>query len=141
METILVPVPRRLTLENTVQFSCQLRDLPKSESYVLDFTNVGRIEPFALLFLSSELQRFKSKRSYAKRFAASNFEHCTYAGHMGVFKAFGLDFGKHAGEATGSGTYIPITIYDTGEIKQAAADNYEAVGHFIENQAEEDDAC
>ncbi|MFB2752195.1 hypothetical protein ACE02G_00855 [Shewanella xiamenensis] len=137
MEALVIPVPRRLTLETTVQFACKLRDLPPLESYVFDFSGVGRIEPFSLLFLSSELQRFKSKRTYAKRFAASNFEHCTYAGHMGFFKAFGLDFGKSAGEAKGSGTYIPITIYDVDEIKQTAADNFEAVGQFIETQAEQ----
>jgi hypothetical protein len=136
MEAIVIKVPRRLTLETTVKFSCELRDIPKCESYILDFSGVGRIEPFALLFLSSELQRFKSKRGYAKQFAASNFEHCSYAGHMGFFKAFGLDYGKHAGEAKGSGTYIPITIFDVEEIKQSAADNYEAAGQFIEGQAE-----
>lgn len=136
IQTIVISVPRRLTLESSVKFACTLRDSPESESYILDFSKVGRIEPFALLFLSSELQRFKSSRKYAKSFSASNFEHCTYAGHMGFFKAFGLDFGKHAGEATGSGTYIPITIFDAEEIKKAAADNYEAVGQFIENKAE-----
>lgn len=137
MDATVISVPRRLTLETTVQFACDLRDLPPSESYVFDFYGVGRMEPFALLFLSSEIQRFKSKRGYAKRFAASNFEHCTYAGHMGFFKAFGLDFGKRVGEAKGSGTYIPINIFDVDEIKQAAADNYEAVGQFIENKAEQ----
>ncbi|MGH1486503.1 MAG: hypothetical protein ACRBCI_09805 [Cellvibrionaceae bacterium] len=136
MDTIVIPVPRRLTLETTVQFACHLRDAPESESYILDFSSVGRIEPFALLFLSSELQRFTSKKN-AKEFGAANFEHCSYAGHMGFFKSFGLDFGKGAGEARGSGTYIPITIYDAQLIRQAAADNYEEVGVFIERQAEE----
>lgn len=136
MGTIVIRVPRRLTLESSVQFACELRDLPESEVYILDFGGVGRIEPFALLFLSSELQRFTSKRRGSK-FAAANYEGCTYAGHMGFFKSFGLDFGKSAGEAKGSGTYIPITIYDVEIIKQQAADNYEAVGAFVEKQAEE----
>lgn len=135
MGAIVIPVPRRLTLESSVQFACQLRDLPNAETYILDFGGVGRIEPFALLFLSSELQRFSSKRS--GNFAAANYESCTYAGHMGFFKSFGLEFGKSAGEANGSGTYIPITIYDVEVIKQQAANNYEVVGEFVERQAEE----
>lgn len=136
MERIVIPVPRRLTLESTVQFACQLRDVPASASYVIDFYDVGRIEPFAMLFLSSELQRFASKRSESE-FVAINYEKCTYAGHMGFFKSFGLDFGKSAGEARGSGTYIPITIYDVDVIKQRAAENYKAVGEFVEKLAEE----
>lgn len=136
MSAIVVQVPRRLTLESSVQFACELRDLPESEVYVLDFGGVGRIEPFALLFLSSELQRFSSKRK-GSHFVAENYEGCTYAGHMGFFKSFGLDFGKSAGEAKGSGTYIPITIYDVEIIKQQAADNYEVVGAFVEKKAEE----
>lgn len=135
MEAIVIPVPRRLTLESSVRFACELRDLKASGVYILDFNGVGRIEPFALLFLSSELQRFASKRRGSK-FAAVNYEGCTYAGHMGFFKSFGLDFGKSAGEAKGSGTYIPITIYDVEIIKQQAAENYEAVGAFVEKLAE-----
>ena len=132
----VIQVPRRLTLESSVQFACKLRDLPESDAYIFDFGGVGRIEPFALLYLSSELQRFRSRRN-GRHFAAINYEGCTYAGHMGFFKSFGLDFGKSAGEAKGSGTYIPITIYDVEIIKQRASDNYEEVGAFIEKQAEE----
>jgi hypothetical protein len=136
MEVVVVRVPRRLTMETSVQFACKLRDLQEAETYVFDFGAVGRIEPFALLFLSSEIQTFASRRS-GSRFSATNYESCTYAGHMGFFKSFGLDFGKAAGEARGSGTYIPITIYDTGKIIENAANSHEAVGEFIERDAQE----
>jgi len=52
MAAMVIQVPRRLTLESSVQFACKLRDLPESNVYVLDFGGVGRIEPFALLYLS-----------------------------------------------------------------------------------------
>jgi hypothetical protein len=56
---------------------------------------------------------------------------------MGFFKAFGCDFGKSPGEVTGNSRYLPITIYDVESIKRNAAQNYQAVGAFIESQAEE----
>ncbi|MGZ8937423.1 MAG: hypothetical protein ACXW02_08080 [Halobacteriota archaeon] len=132
----LVIVPRRLTLESSVDFACELAALPDAKEYFFDFRDVGRIEPFALLFLSSELQRYRSKRP-ASKFAAANFESCGYAAHMGFFKAFGLDHGKVPGEAKGSSTYIPITIFDSEELQKQAAENFEAVGAFIEGQAQE----
>lgn len=136
MEIYVVTVPRRLTLESTVHFACDLSRLPPAENYIFDFGNVGRIEPFALLFLSSELQRARARNS-SSQFVAANFESCSYASHMGFFRAFGLDHGKAPGEAKGSGTYIPITIFDTNELQQQAAKNFEAVGAFIESKAGE----
>lgn len=131
-----VIVPRRLTLESTVQFACELANLPPDQNFLFDFGNVGRIEPFALLFLSSELQRCRSKRPNSQ-FSAKGFESCSYAAHMGFFKAFGLDHGKAPGEAKGSNTYIPISILDSELIQKQAAENFEAVGNFIERKAEE----
>jgi len=136
LESVSISVPRRLTFETSVQFACELKKQPDALSYIFDFGDVGRIEPFALLYLSSELQRYRSKKSECQ-FTAINYESCSYAGHMGFFKAFGLDFGKSPGEANGSSTYIPITILDSETIQEKAADNYEAVGDFIEKQAED----
>lgn len=136
MDSILIKAPRRLTLETTVKFANQICDLPDSDRYIFDFGKVGRIEPFALLYLSSELQRCRSKHSESD-FTAVNYETCTYAAHMGFFKAFGLDHGKKPGEAKGSSTYLPINIFDTDDILEQAAANFEEAGYFIERQAEE----
>lgn len=129
-----IELPRRLTLENTIQFSNTLYNLPDAEEYVLDFLNVGRIEPFGLLFLSSEIQRCCS-RNPKRKFSVLNHERKTYAAHMGFFKAFNCDFGKTPGEAAGSTRYLPINILSAEKLLEDAAENYEAVGNFIERQA------
>lgn len=123
-------------METTVHFAREICELPDGDIYIFDFGQVGRIEPFALLFLSSELQRCRSKHDKSE-FGAINYEACSYAAHMGFFKAFGFDHGKKPGEARGSNTYLPITIFDTGELIKQAAKNFEEVGYFIEKQAEE----
>lgn len=136
MKTHIITLPRRLHLENTVQFSSELQNLPEAEEYLIDFQHVGRIEPFALLFLSCEIQRCRSKHA-DKFFGVINHQTKSYAAHMGFFKAFGCDFGKHPGEATGSSRYLPITIFDVAPINRDAAMNALAVGAFIENKAAE----
>ncbi|WP_185230347.1 hypothetical protein [Teredinibacter franksiae] len=135
LESYVVPLPRRMTLESTIQFANDLHSLPKALEYVLDFQHVGRIEPYSLLFLSSEIQRCRERYSECK-FLVMNHQSKTYAAHMGFFKAFGCDFGKDPGEASGSARYLPINIWSADRLREKAAENYEAVGEFIEREAE-----
>lgn len=136
LESHTVYLPRRLTLESTIEFANELHDVPQAKEYILDFQLVGRIEPYAMLFLSSEIQRWRSRHPDTT-FAVQNHQSKTYAAHMGFFKAFGCDFGNNPGEAAGSSRYLPVSIWSAEELRKGAADNYEAVGEFIERQAEE----
>ena len=136
MDRHIVYLPRRLTLESTIQFANELHSVPESKEYVLDFQLAGRIEPFAMLFLSSEIRRWRNRYPNST-FMVQNHESKSYAAHMGFFKAFGCDFGKTPGEAAGSSSYLPVSIWDVEELRKGAADNYEAIGEFIEKKAEE----
>ena len=136
MTTIVIPVPRRLLLEATIKFAQELLNIPEADEYIFDFSRTGRIEPFALIFLSSELQRFRVNRSSSTH-RVRGIESCTYAANMGFFKAFGVDYGKRPGEAKGSNTYIPITIFDAEAFRTGASENFEQVGEFIEKKAQE----
>lgn len=136
MESHTVYLPRRLTLESTIEFANELHILPQAKRYILDFQHVGRIEPYAMLFLSSEMQRLR-RRYPESIFTVQNHQSKTYAAHMGFFKAFGCDFGKNPGEATGSSRYLPVSIWSSEKLRKEAAENYEAVGEFIERKAEE----
>jgi anti-sigma regulatory factor (Ser/Thr protein kinase) len=87
-----------------------------------------------MLLLSSEIRRFV--RTYPEAtIACSNYRHMTYAGHMGFFRAFGLEFGKAPGEAAGSPRYLPVTIFDCGELERSAAQKGNAVGDEVEEQS------
>lgn len=136
LESHTITLPRRLTLESTIQFANELHEVPESKKYVLDFQLVGRIEPYAMLFLSSEIQRWREKFPEST-FAVQNHKSKSYAAHMGFFKAFGVDFGNTPGEAMGSSRYLPVSIWAADKLREGAAENYEAVGEFIEKQAEE----
>lgn len=59
----------------------------------------------------------------------------TYAGHMGFFKAFGLDFGRSPGEAQGSRNYIPLTYFDTEALRYEAEIKGRDVGDEVEAQS------
>ncbi|ADY30039.1 hypothetical protein [Cellulophaga lytica] len=129
-------VPSRLTFQNSIDFVKNLRALEPHKEINFDFTNLVTIDPFSLLLVSSEIQRCRSRLKESK-FMATNFEHCSYAAHMGFFQAFGMNFGKKPGEAKGSSTYIPINIYNTQEIKKDARDLMINPAELLESKAKE----
>jgi hypothetical protein len=118
MDFYEIPIPSSLNLAESIRFAALLRNSPPAEVYTFNFGNLRWIEPFALLFLSSEIQRMHSKNPESK-FVAINPDSCSYAAHMGFFQSFGLNYGKHPGEASGSSTYLPITICDVKKLSDS----------------------
>lgn len=132
---ILVKIPQNLSLVNALNFCNRLWDLEYSDEYAFDFINLGRVEPFTMAYVANELKRFRKTRPES-RFTALNHQNKSYAAHMGFFKAFGLNFGNEPGEASGSSTYLPLTILNVRDLKQEAVDSYDNVGNVIEAKSE-----
>lgn len=130
---ISIRVPSSLSLADSIQFCSELRNLPPDNEYRFDFKETRLIEPFGMLLVSSELQRCITARPDAKVYCVS-YEHMTYAGHMGFFRAFGLEYGKWPGQAAGSRNYIPLTIMSAPQIVQDAARKGLEVGDEIEDR-------
>ncbi|RZK26283.1 MAG: hypothetical protein EOO43_03275 [Flavobacterium sp.] len=125
-----VKVPE-LTLANTIFLINQLWLLPDAKRYVFDFDNVHAFTPISLLYLSSEINYFRKAKSMA-RFSVIRYKHASYAAHMGFFRAFGAEFGKEPGEASGGVSYLPITIENANKIRSNAIENMMAVGEYID---------
>lgn len=135
MDTITIEVPKQLVFQSSIEFVLKINALTHQGLIQFDFNNLTRIDPFSLLYVSSEIQRCKSRLSKSI-FRAINFGHCTYEAHMGFFKAFGLDYGKLPGEAKGNKNYIPINIYSTIEIIREAKESRIHPAELLEVKAE-----
>jgi hypothetical protein len=131
---ITVKVPQNLSLLNSIKFCNKLWTLEHSEAYEFDFINLGRVEPFTMAYVANELKRYRETKPES-RFTAKNHEDKSYSAHMGFFRAFGLKFGNEPGEASGSSTYIPLTILNVSDIKKEADNNYSHVGDVIESKS------
>ena len=131
-----IEVPSRLTFQNSIDFVRDLHALESHEEIEFDFSNLVTIDPFSLLFVSSEIQRCRNHLEESK-FIATHFDHCTYPAHMGFFQAFGVNFGKKPGEAKGSSTYIPINIYNTQKIREDARELMINPAELLESKAKE----
>lgn len=133
---MIVNIPSKLNVTQSLSFIDSIFSLPHDDEYIFDFRNLRWSEPFGLLAISYELYRFASKHSSSK-LLIKNHEENTYEGHMGFFKAFGLDHGNFPGQAPGSNTYIPIKIKSVSALQEKAVSSHEVVGVTIENCAKE----
>ena len=136
MNRQIIRVPKYLTFESTIRFINSFKELNGIKEYIFDFEQLAIIDPFSILFLSSELERFKNKNPEST-FHANNFKHCTYAAHMGFFQSFGLDFGKYPGEAKNDNRYIPLKIFSVEEIKNEARELMINPAELLEKSASE----
>ena len=134
MMTRKIKIPATLNLPTAMSISIELAQINDARPIEVDFGGVGSVEPFAMLMVSSELQR-AAARNRAESFACINHERMTYAGHMGFFKAFGYDYGKAPGEAKGGARYLPVTILNCQDLRDEAIASGSEVGDVIESNS------
>ncbi|WP_115146490.1 MULTISPECIES: hypothetical protein [Pseudomonas] len=129
-----IVVPQNLSLTEAINFCNRLWELPQDTIYEFDFHRMGRVEPFTMAYVANEMKRFRQSKA-AVRFTALNYKDHTYAAHMGFFQAFGLTHGNTPGQASGSSTYIPLTLLNVAAIQQEAAQRSVNPGDIIEEKA------
>lgn len=134
MARTVIHVPKSLDLPSALAFSIYLADVGVSDEFVFDFAQTGTVEPFPMLLVSSEIRRLVARYPDAKTECA-NFRHMSYAGHMGFFQAFGLDFGKAPGQAKGNSRYLPMKLLDCEALERSAAEKGNEVGDEVEGES------
>jgi len=128
-----IKVPKALDYRAALSFATDLGQLAADNEYVFDFEELKWSPPFSLLVVSCAIRRLANRVAPAKVYA-TNYKNHSYQGHMGFFRAFGLDFGKQPGEATGSKNYLPITMLREQAL-YASAQPTEHLGDIIERHA------
>ncbi|SJM95985.1 sensor histidine kinase [Crenothrix polyspora] len=137
MNTIVIP--SSLTPENLIPFSLEFNNFQETSENCLDFRFLSHVEPFGMLFLSALIRQFvrKGKENFGRDFklTAKNYSDHDYASWMGLFKSFGLNHGNEPGQASGNGTYIPLTRLVVSKIKTEAREEYVHHGEIVEQES------
>lgn len=131
MPSTTIRVPEHLTAFTVYPFCSALQKQRPTEELIFDFTQTKTVEPFGMLVVASEIERCVASHPEAK-FTCKNYQHMTYAAHMGFFKSFGLDFGRSPGEATGNRNYLPLTYFQSSELQRSAI----YAGHDVGDEVE-----
>lgn len=121
-EELVIQVPGELSRKTVARFSTQVDNVPPANSYILDLSQVGHVEPFGMLLLSAVIRRFVKLRRADEpgvKIQARGHGSNSYAAHMGLYQSFGLAFGKAPGQANGGPNYLPITAISVAELQAA----------------------
>lgn len=114
VSAITYRMPAEFTDETVLALRKQLEQLGDAAQYTFDFGASRHFGPLGMVLAAAVIRQFRSSKPDS-RFTAIGFEVKGYAAHMGFFQAFGLDHGKKPGEASGSSTYIPVTVEPQAE--------------------------
>lgn len=135
MSDVIVKIPSTLTLPTALALSVDLAKIEGARTITAEFGGEGSVEPFAMLMISSELQR-AATRNNVDAFRCKNHERMTYAAHMGFFNAFGYQGGpKKPGDPNGSSRHLPVNILRCEELRDEAVSEGTEVGDVIESKA------
>ena len=127
-------IPAALNLETALATCAAIASAKEATEFVFDFGNVVHVEPFPMLLLSSEIAALRMRFPDA-RFICRKHEKMTYAAHMGFFRSFGVEFGKRPGQASGSSSYIPMTLLNCEDIEREATQRSRALQEGIEDHS------
>ncbi|MFC4729201.1 hypothetical protein [Coralloluteibacterium thermophilus] len=131
MTHLTVKIPGILDLSGALRLSIELSQIKDVSSIRADFKGVGLVEPFAMLMVSSELQR-AAVRSQVNRFECVNHESMSYASRMGFFEAFGYPSTHRPGKKDGGSRHLPVNILDCNSLREEASSEYTEVGNIVE---------
>lgn len=123
-----------LGIDHCLKFVDEMWQAPLADEYIFDFRTTRWYPPFGMLYLSAHLKKFSQTRK-PSICRAANFDNHTYPAHMGFWKSFNLKHGNDVGVASGSDTYVPITMLDINKIKKEAEANSEAIGVIVQREA------
>lgn len=136
MTTRVVKIPKHLDLRTSLDLTMELSSIEEATAIQAEFAGEGLIEPFAMLVVSSELQRAAS-RLQVSEFTCVNHERMTYATHMGFFHAFGYEKDGRRGKPQGSQHHLPVNIYNCERLRQQAYDESKEVGTVVEDKSKQ----
>lgn len=131
---LTVSIPKQLNFKNAMELSRRIEALPREGRVLFDFGDMNFVGPFAFVLISARVRDLVQEMPPESVFVKNHTKH-SYHGHMGFFKAFGVDFGNAPGGAKGSGTYLPITIEKVVDLQRAAAQVKLPVGEVVEGKA------
>ena len=138
-----IRVPQKIDLETSIEFAKKLKETVPSESFVFDFSRVSRVRPFGMLRMACAIREFMTRNHHSSEFTMRhnpvntyNQNAVGYAGHMGFFRACGLEFGNLPGGTPGN-SYIPLTFRKVKDLvagKQDRGSRMEEIAYQLAGQ-------
>lgn len=122
--------------ENAIfSFCTDVTQHVNEENVLIDFSQMGRIEPFAMVYVAKQIRDF-NRSNPTTTVSCTGHKTKDYAANMAFFRAFGLKHGREPNCVDGNDRFVPYTILRTQTIIDEARRDWEVEQEIIERRAE-----
>ncbi|MFV3304063.1 hypothetical protein ACNFBT_02120 [Pseudomonas sp. NY15181] len=126
--------PSACTVDSIFSFCNAINESDDEKEIVIDFSGMGRIEPFSMVYIAKFIRDFTS-RNRETQVRCSGFKEKEYAANMAFFRAFGLKHGREPNCVDGNERFVPYTILRIQTIVDEASKEWEVEQEIIERRS------
>lgn len=131
----IIKFPSDVKESDIFKFCDEVEQHAGADSVGIDFTHLGRIVPFTMVYVAKFIRDF-NRNNPDTHVKCKGFEKHDYAANMAFFKAFGLQHGRAPNCSDGNENFVPFTILPIKTIEDEAFDEWKAEQDVIESRSE-----
>ena len=135
---VIFTIPRELNGSEIFSFTSTFWK-SKGNDITFDFSNLAFSTPYPTLVLAAEIKSLiasSPENTYTATGIDANRNAHSYLGHIGFFQYVGINRGNKPGQASGSHTYIPISLITIQGIRSKLTSPDQPIGDAIQKEAE-----
>ncbi len=134
MQTIIFP--SQCSEETIFKFCSEVESHAGKERILIDFNEMGRIEPFTMVYVANHIRDFNRRNSETTSVSCIGYHDKNYAASMAFFRAFGLRHGREPNCKDGNDRFVPFTILRIQTILDEAIKELGSEQNVIERRSE-----
>ncbi|MFZ2405776.1 MAG: hypothetical protein WAW41_11605 [Methylobacter sp.] len=131
MPTVIFP--NHCSEEAIFAFCSEVETHAGKDSVLIDFSHMGRIEPFTMVYVAKQIRDF-NRSNPETTVSCTGHQNKGYAANMAFFRAFGLKHGREPNCKDGNERFVPFTILRIQTIIDETKE-WEAEQEVIERRA------
>ncbi len=131
----IVKFPSSCDKRDIFNFCSEVDSYAGADKLLIDFTSMGRIEPFTMVYVAKQIRDFV-RNNKSTIVSCSGYQSKDYAANMAFFRAFGLKHGREPNCTEGNERFVPFTILRVQTIIDEAAKARELAQDIIESRSE-----
>lgn len=132
----IIKYPNTCDPNEMFNFCTEVENNSGTNELIIDFSSMGRIEPFTMIYVAKIIREF-NKKNVNTKVRCSGFENKTYAANMAFFRAFGLKHGREPNCTDGNDNFVPFTILRVITIIDEASQEWEVEQNVIERRSKQ----
>lgn len=131
----IIKYPATSDPKDIFSFCDQIEACAGLDKVRIDFSSMGRIEPFTMVYVAKVIRDF-NRNNKETNVLCGGFENKQYAANMAFFRAFGLKHGREPNCTDGNDRFVPFTILRIKTIVDEASHEWKAEQDIIEKRSE-----